>query len=71
MKYGASHEHEWSALWAHFGEYGDQDAHYHACLSDDHAPGYPCRTKLVGKGRDCVDGQAHEVTDPPLRVRHG
>jgi hypothetical protein len=68
---GASHVHEWSALWSHFGPYGDQAAHFHVCLSDDHAPGWPCRVMFVGAGRDCTDGQEHEVREPKARVRHG
>jgi hypothetical protein len=72
----AEHAHEWSALWSHFGEYGDQDAHYHVCLTDNEhpAPGYPardCKAMLIGKGRDCADGAGHEVRLPSRRVRHG
>ena len=38
------------------------------------APGYAardCKTWLVGKGRDCADGQTHEILLPTRRVRHG
>jgi len=72
----SDHQHEWSALWSHFGQYGDQDAHFHVCLTENPhpAPGYDamdCKAFLVGKGRDCIDGCAHEVRPPGERVRHG
>jgi hypothetical protein len=49
------HEHEWTALWSHFGEYGDQDAHFHVCFKGG------CHAMLVGKGRTCGKGQKHTV----------
>lgn len=45
------HRHEFSALWWHFGPYGDQDVHVHSCFHDG------CDRVVVGDGRDC-DGRA-------------
>jgi hypothetical protein len=44
-----------TALWSHFGEYGDQDAHFHVCFKGG------CHAMLVGKGRTCGKGQKHTV----------
>ena len=70
------HTHEWSALWDHFGPYGDQDAHFRVCLTENEhpAPGYrpdDCRAMLVGAGRSCVDGCSHEIRERRERIRHG
>jgi len=55
----ARHTHEWTALWDHFGPYGDKDSHFHACFDRR------CHHMLVGKKRDC-DGKivAHEIRKP-------
>lgn len=42
------HRHVWTALWDHYGPYGDRDAHWHAC--------FHCGAMLVAKGREC-DGK--------------
>ena len=69
----AGKDHTWSALWSHFGPYGDQDAHYHVCITENANPAPGCRSRhcpvmLVGAGRDCVDGAKHELRG---RERHG
>jgi len=41
------HRHDFTALWTHFGPYGDQTVHYHVCLDER------CDRVLIGDGRDC------------------
>ena len=41
-------EHEYHALYWHFGPYGPQDVHMHQCITHEH-----CRHELQGEGRDC------------------
>ncbi len=45
------HRHEFTAIWDHFGPYGDQTVHYHPCFTED------CDRVLIGDGRDC-DGKS-------------
>lgn len=46
-----AHKHVFTALWWHFGPYGDQSVHVHSCFDED------CDRVLIGKGRKC-DGNA-------------
>jgi len=45
------HEHEFTALWWHFGPHGNQDVHLHSCFTQG------CSRVLVGDGREC-DGKS-------------
>jgi hypothetical protein len=48
--------HEWTLLYDHFGPYGDQSEHFHACFN--------CDAILVGSGRRCLGTSApHEVRE--------
>ena len=46
----ARHRHEFTALWVHFGPYGDQGVHYHPCFGED------CDRVIIGPNREC-DGR--------------
>lgn len=41
------HRHEFSALWWHLGQYGDQSVHVHGCFTEG------CWRVVVGPGREC------------------
>lgn len=43
----SAHIHEFTALWFHFGPYGDQTVHVHSCFTED------CDRVLIGTGREC------------------
>lgn len=49
------HEHEFTALYWHFGPYGPQDAHVHDCFDRR------CSSVLIGEGRECSKGGVHEL----------
>lgn len=55
-----AHKHVFTALWWHFGRYGDQGVHVHSCFTDD------CDRVLIGKGRTC-DGKAESHHRKTLR----
>lgn len=52
-----------------FGPFGDQDVHYHPCVSDDDK--HACSIVVVGDGRDC--GGRHDGThrQVDLEVKDG
>lgn len=41
------HRHTFTALYYHFGPYGRQDVHVHACFDED------CSRVIIGEGRVC------------------
>lgn len=43
----------YSALWHHWGAYGDQNVHVHPYIDDD-------ERALVGPGRDCDPAVKHQ-----------
>ncbi len=48
------HRHEFTALWTHFGPYGDQTVHYHVCFTEG------CYRVLLAEGRECDgSGKTH------------
>ena len=47
------HAHEFSALWWHFGPYGDQNVHVHSCFTER------CDRVLIGDGRTCDHAKPH------------
>jgi hypothetical protein len=55
------HPHEFTALYWHFGPYGDQTVHVHSCF------GEKCDRVLVGKGREC-DGNPKSHHRKTLRA---
>lgn len=48
------HKHEFSALWWHFGRYGDQGVHVHSCFGEN------CDHVLIGQTRDECSGTAKD-----------
>lgn len=53
-------EHEYTALFWHFGPYSDQSVHAHSCFDEG------CDHVLIGAGRTC-DGQASSHHAKELR----
>ena len=54
------HKHTFTALYWHFGPYGDQNVHVHDCFDED------CDRVLIGQGRTC-DGNAQTHHRKTLR----
>jgi hypothetical protein len=49
----APHEHEFTALWWHFGPYKRQDVHIHSCFTEG------CDVAAVGLERSCTAETTH------------
>lgn len=48
-----AHKHVFTALWWHFGPYGQQGVHVHSCFTEG------CDRVLVGEGHSCKKSAAH------------
>lgn len=62
----ARHRHEFSALYYHFGPYGDQAVHVHPCFTNG------CDRVLIGDARRCSgepgDHRRKTLTAEPVRA---